>query len=101
MSAIHPSLTIRSARGSDGPALERLASLDSQKVPAGEVLVATSGDELIAAYGIERGQRVGDPFRLTADVLDLLELHAHRREPRHSARSHGARWRPALRFHLA
>ena len=101
MSPSHPSVTLRSARGSDGPALDRLSALDGRKTPSGEVLVATAGDELIAAYGVEHGERIGDPFRLTADVLDLLELHAARRAPRRSARASGPRWRPALRLNLA
>jgi hypothetical protein len=91
------SLTIRTARGTDGPALDQLAVLDSQNVPAGEVLVAVVAGEIVAAYGVERGERIGDPFRPTADVLDLLELHASRETARHGARTHGGRIWPALR----
>ena len=69
-----PSVLIRAARGSDGPALDRLAALDSSRVPAGQVLVAEADGQLIAALG-DSG-RVSDPFRPTADVLELLELRA-------------------------
>ena len=44
-----PTVLIRAARGSDGPALRRLAELDSRELPAGELLVAETDDELVAA----------------------------------------------------
>ena len=69
-----PSVLIRAARGSDGPALERLAALDSATVPAGRLLVAEADGELIAALG--SGGSIADPFRHTADVVELLELRA-------------------------
>ena len=75
-------LVIRPAGSDDAAALERLAKLDAAQVPHGEKLVAEVGGELVAAYGVERGERIGDPFRPTADVLDLLEYKARRRAPR-------------------
>ena len=66
LSNLAPTVVIRAARGSDGPALRRLAELDSRPVPAGELLVA------------ETGARVADPFRRTADVVDLLAYRASR-----------------------
>ena len=72
-----PTVVIRAARGSDGPALRRLAELDSRdEVPAGELLVAETDDELVAAVSLDTGERIADPFRRTADVLELLELRA-------------------------
>jgi hypothetical protein len=71
-----PTVVIRAARGSDGPALRRLAELDSRPVPAGEVLVAESDDEVVAALSVDTGARVADPFRHTADVVDLLAYRA-------------------------
>src|SRR5215217_6875017 len=71
-----PSVLIRAARGSDGPALERLAELDSARVPEGELLVAESGGRLVAALAPASGRRIADPFRRTADVVALLELRA-------------------------
>jgi hypothetical protein len=75
MSLIHtaPSVLIRAARGSDGPALERLAALDSAPLPPGELLVAESGGEIVAAFAPLTGEHIADPFRHTADVVDLLE----------------------------
>ena len=69
-----PSVLIRAARGSDGPALEHLAALDSASVPAGRLLVAEADGELVAALG--DGGSIADPFRHSADVLELLELRA-------------------------
>ena len=52
------------------------AELDSRPVPAGELLVAESDDEMVAALSVETGARVADPFRHTADVVDLLAYRA-------------------------
>jgi hypothetical protein len=68
------SVTIRAARGSDGAALVRLAGLDSARVPAGELLVAETGGELVAAHAPSTGATIADPFRQTADVVELLAL---------------------------
>ena len=73
-----PTVVIRAARGSDGPALRRLAELDSAEVPAGTLLVAETDDELVAALSMDTGERVADPFRRTADVVDLLSFRARR-----------------------
>src|SRR3954464_157075 len=86
-----PSVLIRAARGSDGPALQELAALDSSRVPAGELLVAESGGEIIAALALNGAERIADPFRRTADVVALLELRAAgtrpaRRAPRLAVR---------------
>jgi hypothetical protein len=65
-------ITIRSARESDARALHRLAALDSAKVPTGDLLVAEVAGELVAAasdHGV-----IADPFRPTADVVELLQL---------------------------
>src|SRR3954452_21313745 len=73
-----PTVVIRAARGSDGPALRRLAALDSAEVPTGDVLIAETGDEVVAALSVDTGARVADPFRRTADVVDLLAYRARR-----------------------
>jgi hypothetical protein len=85
MSALHtaPSVLIRAARGSDGPALELLAELDSSIVPAGQLLVAESDGQIVAALAPRSGERIANPFRRTADLVALLELRAGRtRAPR-------------------
>ena len=73
-----PTVLIRAARGSDGPALRRLAALDSKDLPAGDLLVAETDHELVAALSLNTGERVADPFRPTADVVDLLAFRAKR-----------------------
>jgi hypothetical protein len=71
-----PTVVIRAARGSDGPALRRLAALDSADLPGGSLLIAETGDELVAALSVDTGEKVADPFRRTADVIDLLAYRA-------------------------
>jgi hypothetical protein len=80
-----PSVLIRAARGSDGPALARLAALDSAAVPPGELLVAESDGAIVAARAVGSGATIADPFRPTADVVALLTLRSRsveRRAPR-------------------
>jgi hypothetical protein len=74
--ATAPSVLIRAARGSDGPALDRLAVLDSSVVPAGELLIAEADGVLVAARSLATGLAIADPFRPSADVLALLALRA-------------------------
>jgi hypothetical protein len=69
-----PSVLIRAARGSDGPALERLAALDSAPVPSGSLLLAESDGRLLAAVESSSGAAIADPFLPTADVVALLKL---------------------------
>ena len=71
-----PSVLIRAARGSDGPALERLAALDSAPRPEGAVLLAESDGRLVAALDGSGGRAIADPFLPTADVVALLKLRA-------------------------
>jgi hypothetical protein len=69
-----PTVVIRAARGSDGIALRRLAELDSARVPAGDVLIAESEGAVVAAHSPTTGATIADPFRRTAEVVELLEL---------------------------
>ena len=72
--SIAPTVLIRAARGSDGDALGRLAALDSARVPAGELLVAEADGALVAAHAPSTGATIADPFRRTAEVVELLQL---------------------------
>jgi hypothetical protein len=78
-------ITIRSANDADAGDLRRLAALDSARIPAGDLLVAEVGGDLVAAasdHGV-----IADPFRPTADVVELLQLRAAAlRAPRTAAR---------------
>jgi hypothetical protein len=73
---IDPTVVIRAARGSDGAALENLARMDSQRPLTGAVLVAEQDGVIVAALDGDRA--IADPFRPTADLVELLRLHAGR-----------------------
>jgi hypothetical protein len=65
-------LTLRVARPDDDLAVQRLAQLDSSRPPSGRVLLAVVGSEPVAALAVETGAVVADPFRPTADVVEVL-----------------------------
>ena len=71
-------LTIRRATAADAFALRRLAAIDSASPPTGDVLLAEMGEELWAAVSIDTGAAVADPFRPSADLVDLLRFRAER-----------------------
>lgn len=70
------SVTIRWALPADLPSLERLAALDSKRLPAGPLLVAEVGAELWAAFSVLDRIAVADPFRPSADLVGLLSARA-------------------------
>jgi hypothetical protein len=86
-------LTIRLATIADESAVTRLAALDSSNPPVGEVLLAEMGGELWAALSVDTGAAVADPFRPSADLVDLLRFRAERL-------SGGTRRRAGARAHL-
>jgi hypothetical protein len=65
-------ITIRRATDDDAAALDRLARLDSQRLPAGPHLVALSGDRYVAAASLVDGRWVADPFVASDPVVALL-----------------------------
>ena len=69
-------LNIRRATSADRRSLERLAALDSRPLGEGAYLVAEMDGELIAAVPVDGGAAIADPFRRTAGVVAMLELHA-------------------------
>ena len=69
-------IRIREATDADRPALERLAALDSRKLPRGRLLVAEVDGELRAALSLDEATFVADPFEPTADVVALLSMRA-------------------------
>ena len=87
-----PTISIRAATNGDGPALARLAALDSASVPFGPVLLAEIDGRPAAALAIRENRVIGDPFKRTAELVELLRMHARsmaareeraeRREPR-------------------
>jgi hypothetical protein len=72
-----PTIQIRAARPDDEPTLLRLAALDSAPAPRGEVLVAMADGEILAAIALDSGHTIADPFRHTADLVELLRTRAH------------------------
>ena len=74
----HNPLTIRRASAADTPSLARLAALDSATSLTGDVLLAEIGGEPWAALEVDTGATIADPFRPSADLVELLRLHAKR-----------------------
>jgi hypothetical protein len=80
----HTAIVIREATDSDRVALNRLAQLDSARVPTEPLIVAEIGGELRAAVSIGDGSAIADPFHRTAELVALADLHASQR--RHHVR---------------
>jgi hypothetical protein len=68
--------TIRPATRADDRVLERLAALDSRRPLTGEILVAEKDGSIAAGLSLADGRVAADPFRPTADALDLLRARA-------------------------
>ena len=73
---ITPIISIRAATYGDGPTLARLAALDSASVPFGPVLLAEVDGRPLAALSVNDGRVIGDPFTRTAELVELLRVHA-------------------------
>ena len=69
-------VTVRLASWRDGQELDRLAQLDSARSPIGPTLVAEVEGELVAALPLRGGRPVADPFRPTAELVELLQIRA-------------------------
>jgi hypothetical protein len=73
-------VTLRLAADRDRRALRRLAELDSADPLAGTVLVAEVDGELLAALSVQQRRAIANPFRPTAELVDLLRVRAAQRE---------------------
>jgi hypothetical protein len=71
-----PTILIRAAVAGDGPVLSRLAALDSAPVPFGPTLIAEVDGEPRAALALRDGAVIADPFARTAELVQLLQVHA-------------------------
>jgi hypothetical protein len=67
-------IAIRSADAADVDAIRRLALLVDRPVPVAPVLLAESDGVVVVALSTTTGEAVTDPFRATADLLELLRL---------------------------
>ena len=76
MTLTSTTISIRAATHGDGPALSRLAALDSAPVPFGPVLLAEIDGKPRAALSLNDDRVIADPFTRTTDVVALLRVHA-------------------------
>ena len=70
-------ITITRSTENDQQNVWRLAALDDRRAPQGPALLAYVDGELRAAVGLVDGQAVADPFHPTAELVEILRLHAH------------------------
>ena len=69
--------TIRYATADDADIVRRLAEFDSRSALTGPVLLAEDDGVAIAAFSMEDGRTVADPFRHTARALIHLRMRAN------------------------
>ena len=86
-------VVIRIATPADLDDLRRLAALDSARALLGTLLVAESDGEIRAAYSVDEGRAIADPFVPTAGLVDLLKTRSARLRGERSARAHARRLR--------
>jgi hypothetical protein len=89
-------IVIRLATEADEAALRRLAQLDSERLPEGDLLVAEAGGELRAALRIADRAYVADPFFASKDLVRLLDVGARRLRQEHLSRAERAKTRVRL-----
>jgi hypothetical protein len=77
--ALRGPIVLRASTPADGTALAGLAELADRDVPPAPLLVAEVLGQVLAVRGAD-GQVLADPFRATADLLDLLEVRARQLE---------------------
>jgi hypothetical protein len=87
-------ITIRRATAADRATVQRLAALDSAPAPAGEVLLAEVAGQALGAIEIASGAAIADPFRPTAELVELLRVQTARLRAAANPR------RPRLRLRL-
>jgi hypothetical protein len=69
-------ITIRRLGDDDAAAVTRLAQLDTARAPSGELIGAELDGHLVAAVSATTGEAIADPFRRTAEIVDVLRLRA-------------------------
>jgi len=70
-------IVIRHATDADICALADLATLDSREPLTGPALIAEVDGVARAALDLHDGSVAADPFAPTAELVELLRLHAH------------------------
>ena len=84
-------VVIRIATPADLDDLRRLAALDSARALLGTVLVAQSDGEIRAAYSVDEGRAIADPFIPSAGYVELLKARSALLSGERSAAPHNAR----------
>src|SRR4051812_48108717 len=90
----YASITIRQSTVFDRDAIERVAALDSGRVPTGRTLVALEDGQVRAVLPLDGGRPLADPFHHTAELVELLRVASL--PPRRRRFSLRRRFRPAL-----
>jgi hypothetical protein len=67
-------LTIRRANDEDDQTLSALATVDSAPPLTGGILVAQLDGTVVAAISLKDGRSIADPFRRSADTVEILRL---------------------------
>ena len=68
-------ITIRPSTNDDAQALAQLAAVESRELPAGQLLLAEVEGRVVAAAPLDaRSAPLADPFRPTAEIVELLKL---------------------------
>jgi len=70
------SYVLRLATDADAPTLSRLADLDGKEPLEGSVLIGELHGEPVAALSLRDDRTISDPFKPTADVVELLRVSA-------------------------
>lgn len=74
-----PVIAIYFATDRDASELRRIAALDSATVvPSGRVLLGVVDGVVHAAVGVDDAIVIADPFRHTADLIELLQMRSSR-----------------------
>jgi hypothetical protein len=75
-------MTIRRLDADDRADVTRVAQLDSARTPCGWLLGADLDGLLVAAISTTTGEVIADPFRRTAEIVDVLRLRARQLDGR-------------------
>jgi hypothetical protein len=67
-------ITIRRLGADDNAAVTRLAQLDTARRPRGELIGAELDGHLVAAISTTTSEAIADPFRRTAEIVEMLRV---------------------------
>jgi hypothetical protein len=67
-------ITIRRLGAEDAAAVTRLAQRDTARAPRGELIGAELDGHLVAAISTTTGEAIADPFRRTAEIVEMLRV---------------------------